>query len=342
MDSFFEGPRNAPEPISIEKFAYRPSVPEVSMICNNKTPIDNFCHNDSWKRHHQTEKHDFQQNCVPGGYRNLQEQFSKKQVRFESPVLQEKPAFNYPHCKKPVEANHTDFGEFSAARKQQLNVLKSNSTKPFERIYMANIPDRKLDLSLLDIPKPLDNKNIHSRKEINEFPEKYDNNDDAEVKKDETLKNFKRKNDVQVENKENCMPKTYHDFLELQKKMTIRKHKEHNDSVTDIFNYKKTKQSLNNDSYSKNDVNIVQKSTDNQILYDRYHDYGRYQRYRPADTNLDLVKHKYDSETQTDVEDDANSRALQNKKDCEPSNTDLLKIIAQQNEQLLLLQRQVS
>ncbi|CAG9863538.1 unnamed protein product [Phyllotreta striolata] len=279
MDSFFERPRDIPEPISIDKFTCKPSVPEVSMIST---------------KHHQPS----------GTYRNFQ-----KQVRFQSPPLQQNQYnFDCNPLDKAKDRNGLDFGEASMARKEKLNSLKATSSKPFEQIYMANIPDRKLDLSLLEIEHEINNKPMKDTDGMSKHSDTIEDN------------NVPNKTHTTGENKENSTPKSYQEFLLMQKQIVSKRKEEHNDSVTDIFNYKRNQQ---------NQICIPSRQEPYKDLQTRYN-------FEP------ISKRMQDSETQTNTDEIEHSKALQNKKDYEPSNADLLKIIAQQNEQLLLLQKQVA
>ncbi|XP_057661072.1 uncharacterized protein LOC130896777 [Diorhabda carinulata] len=349
MDSFLEPSISVPEPTPIDKYIFRPVVPEVSMISNTKTSLDEFSSQENLlqMKRFDTSTTD---NAIPVGYRTLQAQFAKKQVRFESPTSQI-------NTHKPLSSDNREtiassYQNFSAIRKQ----VPPNNPKPFEQIYMANIPDRKLDLSLIDLPK----------RKLN-VVEKSHNSDNEVSKNVDLLGTDNEESSSNTENKENKTPKTYQDYLELQKKI-ISKRKMHNDSVTDIFNYKRNQNCDVPKVYTENgtisdvqqkydkvfnviDDNQLQKSEVPNPIYNTsvqtwlsrnpQSETSHLQSSNPQVTKS-IIKQKCDMETQTCPSDVTDDKALETKKYSEPNTSDLLKIIAQQNEQLLILQKQVA
>lgn len=302
----------------------------------------------------------------------------KKQVRFEGPGLQQA----LPDSKK------VDFAQNFGISTQN-NGLRNNSiqTSPsFEQMYMANIPNRQLDLSVIDLPKTIHPNN--TKDQINS-----------------------RKNSLlepKTQSKEKEAPKTYKEFLEAQKNTN---NLILNDSVTDIFNYKRNSdkmdglspkvqpishirplQELDPISRVSNDQDnyfqsvsqaisqrpvetVLERHNSNQkvlkaIRNDTGSDLKEYamwkqrNNYQNEDNNIlknvaDADYHKFDTELETHTKQScgcckrsygtSQSTALKPKSDDDFTAKDLLKIIAQQsqqiaqqNTQLLLLQQQVS
>ncbi|XP_066141941.1 SCL-interrupting locus protein homolog [Euwallacea fornicatus] len=202
MDSFYDLPRRPPAQISRQMLSGEPVVPEISLLCpSNVTSKNNFTPYEQWKHQQRTCDND----CLTENKENVPKNFPQtnssilKKVRFEGPQLHTKTINNQ------VE-NNTNI--------RQIHLSKPTSTSPlisktgplnFEQMYMANIPNRQLDLSLIDLPK-----NEPKR------PLKTEVSDKEEVAKE-------------------YVPSTYKEFLQSQ-----NSHHEValNDSVKDIFNYK--------------------------------------------------------------------------------------------------------
>ncbi|XP_066251175.1 uncharacterized protein [Euwallacea similis] len=203
MDSFYDVPRRPPAQISQQMLSGEPVVPEISLLCpSNVMNKNNFTPYEQWKLQQRSGHND----CLVGNKENVPKNFPQtnssilKKVRFEGPQLHTKTVDNQ------VE-NNTD-------TVRQINLSKPPSTSPlmsktglmsFEQMYMANIPNRQLDLSLIDLPKNDPKKPLKTEiLDKEEVPKKY-------------------------------IPSTYKEFLQSQ-------HSPHevalNDSVKDIFNYK--------------------------------------------------------------------------------------------------------
>ncbi|XP_044262091.1 uncharacterized protein LOC123009681 [Tribolium madens] len=118
MDYFYGAPRRPPAPPTINRIDRVPIVPEVSIIENS------FLSLNPPVRHQNTDKS------------QLRESFScnnsKKHVRFQSPF--------FPTCDK----------ENQLPQPQTLKAVPDLNGKTFKQIYMANVPDRHLDLSLFE------------------------------------------------------------------------------------------------------------------------------------------------------------------------------------------------
>ncbi|XP_072396093.1 uncharacterized protein [Diabrotica undecimpunctata] len=388
MESFLDPVVTVPEPTPIDKYIYSPIVPEVSMISNTRTTVDNFCSQENiWEmKQRGMEKYldnmpiRDQQSFMPFGYKHLQAEFAKKQVRFESPVSQQTHGESQKYLSKNVDYCRVEAGcsyqNFSAIRKQ--NGEDCRNPNSFEQMYMANIPDRKLDLSIIDVPRVANTINkinigdtVPSNKDLKE--KQYENVSHKNLQ-DETVKqnSDNHTEDKAAENKENTIPKSYQHFLELQKKIAPKR-KIHNDSVTDIFNYKKNIATNNQNTsplFQQNTGQILNNNSDSRLQekYDKVFDTGFQQKcqayqesvqpqtkqytgayntsvqtllpYQPS--YVHPLNQKCNMETQTNYEDVSESKALENRRNGELNNSDLLKIIAQQNEQLLILQKQVA
>ncbi|KAF5270433.1 hypothetical protein FQR65_LT05621 [Abscondita terminalis] len=123
MDSFYEVPRCALKPTSVGTIPSTPLVPEVSMIyqSNNCTSNDSmYLSYKAWKER--------SQNKVMA--HSIERDF-QKQIRFENAPITNQPLIS--------TTNNSDF-------------LQSK-VQPFEQIYMANIPNRHLDLSIVEPAK---------------------------------------------------------------------------------------------------------------------------------------------------------------------------------------------
>ncbi|KAL1491485.1 hypothetical protein ABEB36_012076 [Hypothenemus hampei] len=327
MDSFYDAPRLPPAPISRDKLIGVPVVPEISLLCppSNVRP-NNFTPYNQWKQQHYSphlpnllmgqNKENLQSPNAPNA------SILKKQVRFESPVL----------LPQRMEARQPVLQEVL-----KKNVVEKGTIPNFEQIYLANIPNRKLDLSVIDLP--------------NGAPE--------------CTRNSERIIDKQhaISSVNNDLPRTYKEFLNVQKEAhNVRL----NDSVTDIFHYKRDcvdvepKQSLVTER-----SRITHKEIDKVPIAERRNELNPIldKNYEWKTQNLPLFnlpsttkepsleqEKKCDSCcNQNNETKPKESQALSLKKDDDFSVKDLLKIItqqsqqiAQQNNQILLLQQQIS
>lgn len=222
-----------------------PLVPEVSIFNNTLPQINNFLphkFDSSNKYSISTENKENFPNAVN------QSHISKKQVRFESPRTSTEPKPGEKECRKSVASN-------------------------FEQIYLANVPNRHLDLSVLETnPKPIENKN-------NE-------------------------------------PKSYKDFMEMQKTRQQQSPVQQSNCITDIFNYKSIPGRPNSPIFSK-------KSETQPVLLQQ--------------SNYEPIFPKKIVETRN-----VGTQTIDQPQNNNSNVEELLKIISQQNQQLLLLQQQVS
>lgn len=261
-------------------------------------------------------------------------EFGRKQVRFQSPILQQRPSLTY----EPFETRRIDPQNQNLP--VQNEILKNCNNTPlkqsFQQIYMANIPNRHLDLSIIDLPK-------HTPTE--------------EVKGSEI--------ELLKENNENMLPKTYKEFLETQH--NILKHQDKEELVTDIFNYKRNvpensqfSNSIKNGEHhfqfdhSKLKSSFHQCSQEPMQKSDCVFKPDNIKRYQNAynlygntnkvfyNTDQNTLKLQNDHPSETSITRNSNEVTINKQDYYEPTNRDLLKIIAQQNEQLLLLQKQVA
>ncbi|XP_018574158.1 uncharacterized protein LOC108913155 [Anoplophora glabripennis] len=384
MDSFYDAPRRAPMPTQVEKFVPTPVVPEVSIVCSSKAAANKYSSYSAWKtQQNRTEtayistvnRENMIKLSTSGQNQNLNcqntSQLLKKQVRFESPVLQQRPSLTYEpfNARKNVTENCPKLPVI--VNKIPTNVQRNNGTT-FEQIYLANVPNRNLDLSLIDLPVKSDKKNGN----VTESEDHIKQIDSCET----DLKKSGGENNI--ENKENMLPKSYRDFLETQNKI-VKENKENlNDSITDIFNYKRKLFNTENGFVNKNSENCVTglnmtkfskidcaKSSNVSISENlkcnngselrnrlekpqsplRFYDNNRYSDFKQQGFQ-DYVRNspKCDRVTQISAYRSSDNHKTDitqlevPKNDSEPTNRDLLKIIAQQNEQLLILQRQVA
>ncbi|XP_065169566.1 uncharacterized protein [Atheta coriaria] len=188
MDSFYDQPRRAPIPRGLSSTTDRiPSVPsavpDVSMLVQNKGNIpqkkSEMSYN-AWKyqlRGGATNK----ENTEPS-----KESLFRKQVRFEAPqttnvgqhvpnfnVLPVRPSlvnkqFNQEVKLQKTVQNQPETERFGMPRSGVEN--KILQAKPFEKIYMANVPNRNLDLSVIEPPK-----HWQTLQRSNSAPERFHN-----------------------------------------------------------------------------------------------------------------------------------------------------------------------
>ncbi|CAH0552634.1 unnamed protein product [Brassicogethes aeneus] len=396
MDSFYDAPRRSPAPVAAKKINPASMVPEVSLLFGAKQAAHNLNSKSpymSWKmknmqqpsyNYNPTNKENFSNSS-----QNTSHMF-KKQVRFESPVLQQRPSLTYePFLPKNDPGNVLNSlpnGNNNVNNIGEKNLMGTVNGQTFDQIYMANVPNRHLDLSIVEPMRPRPKLNINNKQRL-------DNN----------------YNNEKVEEK--VAPKSYREYMECQKK-TAETDNEGSEIITDIYSYmtnkNNTPKKLSNDSlfgtktpvrksgntphskkpgFNSNSPacqnkpmceNMSKKSCNKLINQINNPEEVRYQ---PVFNNLfenqskeyllpsrienaenqnifmnhqssetrrqsdiessaspQLCREKYDSETQTNN----HSRELQEHKPDEPTLKDLLKIISQQNEQMLLLQKQVA
>lgn len=204
----------------------------------------------------------------------------QRQVRFNSPTVEQNETKN----DRQVTTD-------SAQIPQNVNKPNVPFRKPFEQIYMANMPSRQLDLSMVETENPLrpSKENIHPTNNYYDFQRKTD---DRLVSKpiSPTLKNQYKSTKSSCEN----------DIEE--------KHR-----IIDLYNY------------NRNNFNYLHRQTlDNSKV-----------------SNNTTPLHKCNCESSTTKVCDKKIDTQENKSE-EPTVKDLLKIIQQQNEQLLILQKQVA
>nr|CAH7719710.1 unnamed protein product [Callosobruchus chinensis] len=413
MDSFYDMPRRAPAPTPVDKFLAAPAVPEVSLFC----PGNGQMNYNAWRVHHtQTGHYATSSQVNMSKNLNLRSMESsvilKKQVRFEGPISQH-PILS---SSSSTTLRKEKIGKENKIPNEFVDQKSLPYVNTFEQIYMANIPSRQLDLSIVDLPRN-DTKKVQSnssphegakctrvlvedkhRENINFCAEKcesdkdnFKTNDGLPIRQRNILENpdfcddkcEPLKDDI---NKNDRLPKTYQEFLEKQKKVLENKKILSDNCVTDLYNYKRSptkvpspipEKKYNNDrcpifaswNRTKTFGNAEHCILDNnqQFLNESHSVRNRLNtpasetnfNHRGCETQHQTIPshHKCTygmqnvcNEVQSknakkcigaaaeNIESKQISTALSN----EPTNTDLLKIIAQQNEQLLLLQKQVA
>ncbi|CAH1992720.1 unnamed protein product [Acanthoscelides obtectus] len=370
MDSFYDMPRRAPAPTPVEKFLAAPAVPEVSLFC----PPDGQgqMNYNAWKMQQVQTGHYTASSKV-----NISKNFNmnsmessiilKKQVRFEGPI-------SHPH---PVVSSNTKMHKIGKENMDPSDTDHKIHRQPantFEQIYMANIPNRQLDLSLVDLPKNNFNKtqvaNLASRDitlgtvlvEDRNQENKCLSNDKSQATEDDIKKTDK-------------LPKTYQEFLEKQKRVVENKKIGSDNSVTDLYNYKRSPMKIPSPVLEKKyDKYFTSNSEDRPKIVDHIQPHipdnepffkepaPRRPNSQDYDFNHKLYKTKDEpilshckcSHGEQKMCSDQKKNIINSENDQsgqiqisppssdEPTNKDLLKIIAQQNEQLLLLQKQVT
>lgn len=174
-------------------------VPEISLLVPPNMPQNKFTPYSQWKRQQTNQNELFIQNKenltnnIPN---SIQNSSILKKVRFENHQL----------------AQTQDNNKNAYCILREHNINKPNSAKvevPFEQMYMANIPSRQLDLSVIDIPK-------------------------------KPASSCQESQTQQIESKCKNLPKTYREYLQTQEKCREEQKKiVLDDTVTDIFNYKR-------------------------------------------------------------------------------------------------------
>ncbi|XP_045461381.1 MATH and LRR domain-containing protein PFE0570w-like [Harmonia axyridis] len=353
-------------PCPTRKPFLEPSVPDASLLMNVPQPNSY----QAWRNNEQSKK--------------VTTSILKKQVRFNPthpPVHPIEMNSSIERCNGPNNPSPTQYNT------PPLNKVLKN--KPFQEIYMANIPNRQLDLSLLDLNKPAANTNVnnvvHNNTELQENHVENSIEDITPIQK---------------------TPTTYKEFLEMQKNMreTEKSNQkcEVNDCITDIFNYtspriearrrrvskddkiskfakdkpetsrnqirsKESPPNLQTKLFNQNadilsDSNVREKENmchtsripenqqlllPNKVNYE-YNSFDLRKDLRNFRAQTDQLIQKCDSAVQTSMMNDSKKEEEKQvstevaKNSDEPTVKDLLKIIQQQNEQLLVLQKQVA
>lgn len=179
----------------------QPAVPDASLLINAPPPNSY----QAWRHQH---NHNNDSKKVTS--------ILKKQVRFDSPTI---PPYQQPelNCNSGLIGGNMAMPQYNTP---PLNKVLRN--KPFHEIYMANIPNRHLDLSLIDLSKPV-NTNFEG------------------IKHPGTTVSNQMEESVEVSTPTKKTPTTYKEFLEMQKNMKdtekCNEKYEVNDCITDIFNY---------------------------------------------------------------------------------------------------------
>ncbi|XP_019869698.2 uncharacterized protein LOC109598265 isoform X2 [Aethina tumida] len=235
MDSFYDAPRKAPAPVASGRILPSTLVPEVSLLCNEQTnqKYGGNLPYSGWTSNQLMNKENMGYNRMSAPQNTSQ--ILKKQVRFESPTIQQRPSLTYEPIQvksvSPKFPNNLDLRENFKATKvgnmgettsSDMGLMSENKSsnmggtngKTFDQIYMANVPNRHLDLSIIDPP----------HRPISNMPK---------CKNDEQIAlNVKEKNDP---------PKTYKEFLESQK------NKEETTGDFNIYSYFEAKNSPHSD-----------------------------------------------------------------------------------------------
>lgn len=330
MDSFYDQPRRAPLPTKVDQMAFNCSIPEVSILCQSKTDnsFEQFLPPASSYKNWRTEK-------TIGGSQNIMENkenfscnyqtpihnvtegISRKHVRFESPLFMQSKAI--------IQENlHCNINSL-----QETLPLQQSKKKTFENIYMANIPNRHLDLSMMD-SSSISFLNCTSTKKVETLNFKRlneptgNNNCDILGAKSSTITNNINGVEYDLEN--------YKVFADNQLQMK-RNAAFPSNSINDVH--------LNNkmDSCNQNkgnahlisDICPSKFNIDNADLFDPI--------LPAANTNFQCVDATFNTILTPNKCNNKNIEANPNQ---DPTVKDLLKIIQQQNEQIMLLQKQVA
>lgn len=155
MDSFYDAPRRPPMfrspavPLPSNANILPTHVPDVSMLEQNygTVPIDKkveMSYN-AWKIQNQFGKENVQRVAAP----QSQASILRKQVRFLSPQVQApfRPMLPMENSTQPQVKENTFQAPIYNAPRSTNNILPA---KPFQKVYLSNIPNRNLDLSIIE------------------------------------------------------------------------------------------------------------------------------------------------------------------------------------------------
>ncbi|KAL3278681.1 hypothetical protein HHI36_016218 [Cryptolaemus montrouzieri] len=190
MDSFYL----SVAPCPMQKPILEPSVPEASLLFNNNS-VNTY---QGWKNNIKTNTQWNDTNAIV-----------KKQVRFNSPTMSKNSTNT---VLSDLNKSNNNNNESNVRCTPPMNKVFKN--RQFEEIYMANIPNRHLDLSLMDIAKPVTKPHNSVENSIIDI--------------------------VQESSQPQKTPTTYKEFLEMQKRESgngIKSPQNDVACVTDIFNY---------------------------------------------------------------------------------------------------------
>lgn len=275
MDSFYEVFSRTPVPRPNRNPNFTPEVPEVSLIFDKNSLIEQPYNQNSFK-----------------------------EVRFNN--------------------SNQDIIQSSLSKQLENNACRK---KGFQDIYMANVPNQKLDLSLIDV-----NLKTKSLTRVN-------------VEKDNSIC------------KKESVPTTYKEYLQMHKNDYVslsnanEKNNIKNGQTYDIFNYKRDDnvnyESLKNKHYERrlniadNDITTqnVSKNTSSRNVISPKEASFTYNSHHFKNSNADNNKKESKDVVVQTIAAENNEIQVQN---IEPSIKDLMKIIQQQNAQMLVLQQQVA
>lgn len=176
-----------------------PVVPEISLLVPPNLPQNKFTPYSQWKRQQTNQNGLFiqnKENLTSNIPNSIQNNSILKKVRFENHHL--------------AQTQENNKNAYCILREHNINKpIPAKVEVPFEQMYMANIPSRQLDLSVIDIPKKPASPCLESQAQ-------------------------------HTESKCKESPKTYREYLQSQKKCREEQKKiVLEDTVTDIFNYKR-------------------------------------------------------------------------------------------------------
>lgn len=371
------------------------------MIFNNQTtsttqskPVTRVCESyESWKLQNKLKgTHiDDKENNMKGSMNLLYPQyhlppssdFCKKQVRFESPVLQlNKNTANLQHTSNIDYSHnrpHADSGNnaVDAVAKPKLHTAKM--PKPFEQIYMANIPNRHLDLSIIDTNNLRGAIKLHEQKqsEHNNVIEVHERKMGQEttcaghscaspiLESVFEQNDYYRSNTMNSSNHETFKPHTANPVPSTYKEFRANQHFPASDSK--MLSYKKpyfkrsktNTDNKNNDSIDTSERSHMLLNVNDDVIQEPRQlvthmnsapSYSKVQNANCASirtqnfVDTESYRCRKDSVAQTDKSEMTSLSKQKNSSelDNQPTVTDLLKIIHQQNEQLLILQKQVA
>lgn len=308
--------------------------------------------------------------------------FCKKQVRFKNPNLQvdkkminlqQTSNINY-HCNKP-------FLNCDSNSVSQPKLVTNKTLKPFEQIYMANIPNRHLDLSIIETNQtPFANKQCEqSCNKTSEMPKTvqkavcdgnryaspilesvFEHSDSSYKPNAMNSSNNESFEPVKISPK---VPSTYREYKAYQnisanKKDTKLNYKKlHSQKSKAMIDSHKACDVMDSSVGNGNSYCGLNLNVDTDLLEPKqamHNNRGNFtvqssdlkDSLRNITTqysaNMEGYKYKKDGIVQTDDSDVISTHENCSNPDYQPTVKDLLKIIQQQNEQLLILQKQVA
>lgn len=353
MESFYDAPRNSPQPTSSDHIFTNFLVPDVSIVAQQGPKEKQLTQQKHMPTYNMWKKQNEQFSNNVGNISNENKEngqfasnpmisLSRKQVRFQA--LNENDDSLYMFGQKYI--NNTQKPHIEANK----SANPYNENKPFENIYMANIPSLQLDLSLIDNnkqvlhnmqKKPIDNV-------LQPIPENFNKKQvepTGEVFNTPLLKKYftnrKDNTTIPATTSYSELDNNTATFQDFKQKRQAKKNAAN-------LNYSTIDDPTRSNQYNKTsyDVGVSKLNSYNTTSSFERHSERSYQVNTASNFNYrnntppssdryneeNYQSRRRNSEISTYIERDSGDSTVR----------DLLKIIQQQNEQILILQKQVA